>query len=73
MVLLPQCVSCKHLIGSSKEGKVICKAFPNGIPNEYLASSGNYEEDEKATKIDNQLRIVHRKIDPRQEGYYVFY
>ncbi len=73
MVLLPQCVSCKHLIGSSEDGKVICKAFPKGIPKEYLASSGNYEEDKKATKIDHQVRVVHRTIDPRQEGNYVFY
>lgn len=29
----PQCNGCKHLIGL-QDGKLICKAFPIGIPNE---------------------------------------
>ncbi len=32
MIHLPQCCKCVHL--SPKEGEIVCKAFPEGIPEE---------------------------------------
>lgn len=32
-----KCSICKHLVEKiTKEGKIICKAFPNGIPDKIL-------------------------------------
>ncbi|HPN38958.1 MAG TPA: hypothetical protein PL041_11165 [Melioribacteraceae bacterium] len=73
MVLLPQCVSCKHFIKTTDDGRVLCKAFPYGVPKEFLESSGDFRTDNDASIKDNKIRLVHSKIDPRQEGNYIFY
>jgi hypothetical protein len=72
MVLLPQCVSCKHFIKTTDDGRVLCKAFPYGVPKEFIESSGDFNIDKNATLKDNKYRLVHSKIDPRQEGYFIY-
>ncbi|MFH0733842.1 MAG: hypothetical protein V1773_05145 [bacterium] len=70
--ILPQCLGCKHFICGTSSKKIICKAFPLGVPEEYVSSSGDYSIDREKTKVDNILRKVHSVIDPRQVGIYVY-
>jgi len=72
MAIFPQCLECKHFIKGTFEGKIICKAFPGGVPEEYVKSSGDYKIDREFTNKDNVLRKVHSTIDPRQIGGYVY-
>ena len=40
MVIVSQCVDCKNFLGRNESNKLICKAFPKGIPDEILWSKG---------------------------------
>ncbi len=72
MSCYPQCLTCKHFIKGTLDGKIICKAFPYGVPEEYIKSSGDYKIDREFTSKDHVVRKVHSIIDPRQVGGYVF-
>ena len=34
MVIFSQCIDCKNYIGKNDDGRQICKAFLNGIPED---------------------------------------
>lgn len=34
MVNFPQCLDCKNFIDKNEKGVFICKAFPDGIPDD---------------------------------------
>lgn len=34
MVIFSQCLDCKNFIEKTENGTFICKAFPNGIPED---------------------------------------
>lgn len=65
-MMFGQCDICKNLINY-----YYCKAFPKGIPKEYSGSSGDSVADKEIYHIENECK-VHSKIDPRQEGNYIF-
>lgn len=65
MLFEPSCYirACKHFIGVKKNGNpevaeiLVCKAFPNGIPDE-IAYKGN--EHTAPYKNDNGIRFERR-------------
>lgn len=44
MVRFSQCLDCQNFIGKNSEGKFICPAFPDGIPDEVFVSKIDHTE-----------------------------
>lgn len=44
MVIFSQCLDCKNYIGKNKNGKHICKAFSDGIPEEIFWNKISHTE-----------------------------
>ena len=44
MVVFSQCLDCKNFIEKNRDGVFICKAFPNGIPDEVFWNEVNHTE-----------------------------
>jgi hypothetical protein len=44
MVIFSQCIDCKNFIEKTEEGILICKAFPNGIPNDVFWNRIDHSE-----------------------------
>ena len=43
MVKIPPCMDCKNYIGRNNEDKDICKAFPDGIPDNVFWGDINHK------------------------------
>lgn len=43
IMTLPKCIFCKYLIEDNDESEMRCKAFPEGIPKEFIGK----DEDEE--------------------------
>ena len=40
---LPKCIFCKYLIEDNDESEMRCKAFPDGIPKEFIGKNEDEE------------------------------
>ena len=56
-VIMSQCLLCKNFIENT-EGKYICKAFPEGIPDILVFNRFDHK---KPYKGDNGIRFEERK------------
>jgi hypothetical protein len=53
------CVDCKHLeLGKEKNGRPVCKAYPNGIPKEVIESKSKPNLD-KNEPCNNGIKFEH--------------
>lgn len=73
------CIQCKHNFNYLGQGKAeYCKAFPKGIPDVYKlypSSCGEWRSEagrKRAMRVLGFIPRKHDKVDPRQEGDYVF-
>jgi len=64
----PMCLFCKHLI-ETEEGRDVCKAFPEGIPDEIYF---HYYDHRKEFPGDKGIRFepVEKKYIERIESLY---
>lgn len=78
MSMYDDCMVCKHLLQKTieKEGVryMTCKAFPDGIPDEYL----NYSSYSQILLIERKGKIIkvktkpHNKVVSGQTGGYIY-
>ncbi len=58
MVERPICIDCKHLdLTKEIDGKAVCKAYPNGIPNEVVEEKSKPNSDN--SPCNNGYKFEH--------------
>lgn len=50
MMIVSYCTSCKHFTSIEVDGKVKCKAFPDGIPKVFLSIPKKHTK-----RVDSQI------------------
>ena len=55
MVIFSQCIDCKNYIGKNDDGRQICKAFLNGIPEDVF---WNRIDHTKNIENDNGIKFA---------------
>ncbi|MDD6570767.1 MAG: hypothetical protein PUF12_00105 [Thermoflexaceae bacterium] len=58
MVVFSQCLDCKNFIGKDKEGKYICKAYPEGIAEDIFWNRVSHKEN-----IDGDKGFKYEEIN----------
>lgn len=62
MVIFSQCIDCKNYIGKNDDGRQICKAFLNGIPEDVFWNRIDHTkniENDNGIKFENIENIRH--------------
>lgn len=44
MIIVSKCLVCKHFIEVTSDGKIICKAYPKGVPNVVRSMKYNHNK-----------------------------